>query len=402
MARTRRRSTSETTGASQSENEAGIPGIAVITFRSRETTQNATYELLQILSRITHVALITANLAPESEIYGEYEVVEISKKGTGKTIPAAAVRFLLNQFRMCRAIARRDEEIVLFFGATAYLVPTAFARLIGRTVILEPRGDVPLTLRLQWEAQAPDAIAGFLAGGVRLLERLNFRIASAIITYTPAMADQLGLGPFAGKLHDRGARHVPIEEFTPSTPYEERPRQVGFIGRLDVEKGIPTLVAVAKHLPEDIGFVFVGDGEYRDMLESELAAEIRDGRVDVTGWVDHDEVPGQLNRMRLLVMPSHPTEGLPSTILEAFACGTPVYATPVSGIPDVVREGETGFLMETTDPRAIAADVREILERDDLDTISHNCRTLVEAEYSFEATVERYREMLADIVYRSE
>jgi glycosyltransferase involved in cell wall biosynthesis len=374
------------------------PGITVVTFRSRETTQNATYELLEILRELTRVSLITANLASESPIHDEFEVTQISGKGTStKTIITAAIRFLLNQLRMCLAIAKRDEEVILFFGATAYLIPIFFARLIGRTVILEPRGDVPLTLQLQWDRQVPTLVASFLAGLVRLLQRINFWFASAIITYTPAMAEQLGLSPHATKLHSTGARHVHVDEFTVETTYAERQQQIGYIGRLDVEKGIETLAAVVKQLPEPTRFVFVGDGDYRDWLESELADEIANNRAQVTGWVDHDRVVTHLNRLRLLVMPSEPTEGLPSTILEAFACGTPVFATPVAGIPDVVREGETGFLMTSTDPREIAERVQTILGRDDLEEISSTGRQLVEDEYSFEATVERYRMILNDI-----
>ena len=87
--------------------------------------------------------------------------------------------------------------------------------------------------------------------------------------------------------------------------------------------------------------------------------------VEVTGWVDHEEVPAELNDLRLLVMPSEPTEGLPTVILEAMACGTPAYATPVSGVPDVVRERRTGFLMSSRDPDGIAADIEAILDRED-------------------------------------
>jgi len=94
-----------------------------------------------------------------------------------------------------------------------------------------------------------------------------------------------------------------------------------------------------------VTFRFVGDGGLKSWLEAELAAEIEQGAVETVGWVDHDEVPTELNRFRLLVLPSEPTEGLPTVILESLACGTPVYATPVSGVPDVVRDGETGFLM---------------------------------------------------------
>ena len=163
---------------------------------------------------------------------------------------------------------------------------------------------------------------------------------------------------------------------------------------VDEEKGIRTLAAVARRLPDDVRFRFVGGGDLETWLRETLADEIAAGDVEVAGWVDHDAVPAELNRFRLLVMPSRPTEGLPTVILEALACGTPVYASPVSGVPDVVRDGETGFLMDDLDADAIARDVAAILDREDLPAISRNGRQLVEAEYSFPAAVDRYRAIL--------
>jgi glycosyltransferase involved in cell wall biosynthesis len=95
-----------------------------------------------------------------------------------------------------------------------------------------------------------------------------------------------------------------------------------------------------------------------------------------------------------VVLPSEPTEGLPTSILEALACGTPVYATPVSGVPDVVRPDETGFLMESAAPADIESELLAILDREDLPEISRAGRDLIESEYSFTAAQERYRAIL--------
>jgi len=295
---------------------------------------------------------------------------------------------------MCLVLARRDEEVVLFYGATSYLLPILFARLIGRTVLVEPRGDVPLTLRIQWERELPGPVARTLAGLVRTLERAGFAAANGVVTYTPAMARQLDLDPDSSRVHPWGARYVQTDRFAVQTPFADRERRVGFLGRLDEEKNVRGLAAVAKRLPEDVVFTFVGDGDLREWLETELAAEIESGAVEMRGWVDHDEVPAELNRLRLVVLPSEPTEGLPTSILEALACGTPVYATPVSGVPDVVRDAETGFRMDDTDPDAILADLESILEREDLAAVSRNGRELIEAEYSFAAAKRRYRDIL--------
>jgi len=374
-----------------------LPDVCVVTHPLAAAGENATRSLLDILSAITGVALVTADLPANSEIRERHELVELTGKGAGDSIPVAAARFLLNQLRMCRVIARRDEPVVLFYGATSYLIPILFARALGPTVLVEPRGDVPLTLRVQWERSIPSQLARALAGLVRLLERAGFVAADGVVTYTPSMAEQLGLDPNSPSVYPAGARYVRTEEFDVTTPFEERPRRVGFLGRLDEEKNVRELAAAAKRLPEDVTFTFIGDGGLREWLDAELAAEINAGRVEMRGWVDHDDVPGELDRLRLVVLPSEPTEGLPTTILEAMACGTPVYATPVSGVPDVVRDGETGFRMDTTDPDAIAESIAAILDRDDLPAVSAAGRELIESEYSFAAATARYREILGRV-----
>jgi len=209
------------------------------------------------------------------------------------------------------------------------------------------------------------------------------------------MAKQLGVGHYEEKLYTNGARFVDTDAFDVHVPYAEREQVVGFLGRLDTGKGVPELAAAAQKL-EDVKFVFVGDGDYRELLETKLAAEIDCGQVEIVGWVDRKEVPEQLNRIRLLLLPSQ-MEGLPTAILESMACGTPAYATPVSGVPDVVREGETGFLIDEVDGDAIAEEIKEILAREDLIEISRNARTLIKKQYSFQGAVRRWRGILTDL-----
>ncbi|ACV10726.1 glycosyl transferase group 1 [Halorhabdus utahensis DSM 12940] len=373
-------------------------GVCVVTHPLSAAGENATRTLLDVLATLGPVALVTADLPGDSSIRDDREVIELTEKGAGESVLVAAVRFLLNQLRMCAAIRRRPEDVVLFFGATSYLIPIAFARLIGKTVLVEPRGDVPLTLRLNWEQRMPDHLAGILAGSVRLLERAGFAIAHRVVTYTPNMARELGLDPDSPRVYPHGARYVDTAAFKPEVPFEERDDVVGFVGRLDEEKGIRELVSVAKQLPGDVRFRFVGDGPLYEWVASELAEEIEDGSVELAGWVDHGDVPAELNRMKLLVMPSEPTEGLPTTILEALACGTPVYASPVSGVPDVVLEGETGFHIDSRDPDVLRSALESILLREDLVDISDRGRDLIVEEYRFEAACKRYRALLESVV----
>ena len=371
-----------------------IDDVCVVTQPIAKASKSHVHDLLRILAVLTTPVLITANLSRESDQWEDYEIINISSSGSGDTIVISAVRFLLNQIRMSRVIVRRNERTVLFFGATSYFLPVLAAKLSGKTVIIEPRGNVPLTLRLYWEKRIPKSVARVLAGSLKLLEQINYTVSDKIITYTPAMAQELGLDAFEEKLYPQGARFVDTDQFTPKISFDDRNQVIGFLGRLDEEKGIDTLAKVARQLPEDVTFRFIGDGSKREWLETTLSEEIAAGKVEVTGWVDHKNVPDELNKLKLLVMPSAPTEGLPTTILESMACGTPVYATPVSGIPDVVMEGQTGFRLESLDPKEIGEDVQSILNRSDLSNISDEARKTIEEEYSFQASVIRYRRIL--------
>lgn len=372
-------------------------GVCVVTHPLSSAGENATRTLLDILAELGPVSLITADLPEGSTIRDNREVIEVTEKAAGESVFIAAFRFLLNQLRMCAAIRRRPEKVVLFFGATSYLLPILFARAIGKTVLVEPRGDVPLTLQLKWEQRMPDALAQALAGIVRVLERAGFVSAHCVVTYTPNMARELGLDLDSTKVYPHGSRYVDTDKFSIQVPYEERDDIVGFVGRLDEEKRIRELAEVAKSLPNSVTFRFVGDGPLYDWLENNLTKEIESGKVELAGWIDHDDVPAELNRMKLLVMPSHPTEGLPTTILESLACGTPVYATPVAGVPDVVKEGDTGFHMSERRPSDIVSTVVSILERSDLVDMSAAGRNQIIERYDFEAAADRYRTLFENI-----
>ncbi len=92
----------------------------------------------------------------------------------------------------------------------------------------------------------------------------------------------------------------------------------------------------------------------------EVAA--REAGVERHGWVDN--APGLMRHLDVLVLPSH-QEPFGTVLSEAMAVGTPVVATRVGGLPEVVDDGVTGRLVEPGDPAAIAAGVLDVLEHRD-------------------------------------
>jgi len=181
---------------------------------------------------------------------------------------------------------------------------------------------------------------------------------------------------------------------------KDRRNLIGFISRLNEGKGIMNFVNVIPLIlkeREDLEFLIGGDGPLFNEVKNELKNNGCYDKVKLTGWIPYDELPDYLNELKLLVFPSY-SEGLPNIVSESMACGTPVLATPVGGIPDVIKDGETGFIMEDNSPECIAKNIMRVLNYPDLDRIVNNARKVIEEEYTYEAAVERYKKILEDLI----
>jgi len=140
---------------------------------------------------------------------------------------------------------------------------------------------------------------------------------------------------------------------------------VGIVAHILPHKGYDDLIhalALVKEKVPHVRCMIVGETPRKRFLQRLLQLaerlSVRD-RLTLAG-VQEDVAPF-LRAMDLFVLPSH-TEGLPITILEAMAAGRPVIATSVGGIPEVVRDGETGLLVPERDPRRLADAVLRLLE----------------------------------------
>jgi glycosyltransferase involved in cell wall biosynthesis len=123
------------------------------------------------------------------------------------------------------------------------------------------------------------------------------------------------------------------------------------VGRLCEQKGQLLLVRAAAQLVArgvSIELVLAGDGEMRAEIEAECARLGVAERVRITGWIGGDQVRDELAAARALVLPSF-AEGLPVVLMEALASGRPVITTFVAGIPELVVDGENGWLIPAGD-----------------------------------------------------
>jgi glycosyltransferase involved in cell wall biosynthesis len=119
-------------------------------------------------------------------------------------------------------------------------------------------------------------------------------------------------------------------------------------------------------------------------------------KVKLAGWIPNDKITEYLNELKLLVIPSY-TENMPNIILEAMACGTPVLANAVGGIPDVITDGINGFLMADNSPECIAENIIRALNYPNLQQISDNASEFVRKEFSLGKAVDKYRHALNEL-----
>jgi glycosyltransferase involved in cell wall biosynthesis len=150
--------------------------------------------------------------------------------------------------------------------------------------------------------------------------------------------------------------HVPnfvdIERFQPGNGVG---RRFVYCGRLDNLKGVETLVRAAALAKQPV--TIVGRGPEEARLQA-LAAELR-ADVSFAGYLGKDALPEVLLSARAVVIPSKVNENAPLSLLEAYATARPVIGSNIAGIPELIREDETGALFETGDVHALA----ETLER---------------------------------------
>jgi len=180
---------------------------------------------------------------------------------------------------------------------------------------------------------------------------------------------------------------IDLERFTRGTRVLDG-RIVGNVARLAPQKGHETLLEAAPLVLErhpEVRFAIVGGGELQDELERK--AEPLGDRVVFTG--ERDNVPDLLASFEVFAFPSL-FEGLCLAVIEAQAAGVPVVATPVGGIVENVRDGETGLLVPPRDARALADAILRLLDDPELaQALAERARPRVLERYSRERMVER-------------
>ena len=133
-----------------------------------------------------------------------------------------------------------------------------------------------------------------------------------------------------------------------------------FVGRLSQEKGLDTLLTAWQELGSRITLKIAGDGPQRETVERR--ARTLNG-VEYLGQCEHSLAMDLLKRAALLIFPSEWYEGLPMTVIEAMACGTPVVASEIGSMKELIAEGLNGVLFPAGSAEGLIKRIEDLLSR---------------------------------------
>lgn len=276
-----------------------------------------------------------------------------------------------------RIAARLARVPIIIHTVHGHVLEGYFGRLKSYCFLLLERGCARLTTRLLAVSEAirQDLIA--------------YRIAPAERIQTMELGLELDVWAQAGRRNGALRRHLGLGSNVPL---------LGFCGRLVAIKN-PSLLLAAFERVQSVHrtahLCLIGDGDLRASLEAEVAERgLR--QVHFLGW--QQSLPDLIADLDLLVLTSN-NEGTPVAIIEAAAAGVPAVATQVGGVPDVIVDGETGWLVPPHDEQALAAALLEALtEPTELERRGQQAQERVLARFSVDRLrrdiTQLYRELL--------
>ncbi len=240
--------------------------------------------------------------------------------------------------------------------------------------------------------------------------------ADKIILYTPLMLDEIKKSFPKLSIEKIVYLHnaVNISRFTPGDPDEEIVKKYlkqGFenlllyVGRISRKKGILDLVKAFKIIhDEEPKTILALAGREEEGYAERVRSLVREldliDSVIFLGPVSNQDVVHLMRVCTVFVYSSIGGEGIPRAILEAMACGKPIVATRVTGIPEAVKDDETGYIVEVGDHASFAQKVLKLLRDETLRrTLGENARKLIEKEFSYSQIIPELARILEETAY---
>ena len=180
-----------------------------------------------------------------------------------------------------------------------------------------------------------------------------------------------------------------------------------FVGRLVEQKGLKYLIQAMKEvcaLFPNARLTVAGEGPEKSSLKKLTDSLGLMLSIEFVSPIANEDLHVLYGKSDVIVVPSIESqdgskEALGIVISEAAACGTPIVATKVGGIPDFIQSGKNGILVEQADPRGLAQSILEVVSDQKLRVkITSNARSLVETNYSWKSVVDRFDLLIGELL----
>jgi glycosyltransferase involved in cell wall biosynthesis len=235
------------------------------------------------------------------------------------------------------------------------------------------------------------------------LDRWVLKRFNAIAAVSETVREQLihsGIPANRIKVIDNG---IDVEAFArPQLLTESRvagEKVIGVVARLDLQKGFEYLLIAVRELCnrfQGLTVVISGDGPDRQGIEKMIERYGLQNNVVLAG--QQSDMPSVYAAMDLFVLPSL-NEGLPMTVLEAMAAAKPIVATRVGAIPSVIRDGETGLLVNPKDAAGLRDAIARLLNDSDLcRRMGAQAQEWASRQYTSSAMALQYRAMYEEVL----
>jgi len=173
------------------------------------------------------------------------------------------------------------------------------------------------------------------------------------------------------------------------------------VSRLVTKNGIKDLIEAMRYLDISSKLIIIGDGPLKKDLKLQVTSYKLQDNILFLGAIENDKIFKYLVLADVFIRPSL-SEGLGNSFLEAMAMGVPIIGTSVGGIPDFLKNEETGLFCKVQNPKSIAEKINLILSDDDLrDRLINNAQKLVEEKYDWDKIADRMRNIFIALIHNS-
>ena len=220
--------------------------------------------------------------------------------------------------------------------------------------------------------------------------------ASRFIVFSMFQKDKLSDVGFSAKVISIKPNCVEHVQSAKRGDASARRDQIVYVGRLSDEKGVRTLIEAWRvfAMRDKFRLVFIGDGDKR----SEYEKQAQGLSVEFMGKQPNVVVRNLVAVSKAVVLPSECWEGMPITILESFAEGTPCIVSNLGALPEYIRNGALGEIFEAGNVKACAMAIKRLLLRSDYSKMCAAAKHEAEIKYSEEANYKRLMEIYGEVV----